>query len=276
MNGLDSDRPVAQPPRVPPTPEPSASSVIAEKAAAFARALDGARRETPGTRAERSLPAGEKPHATGARDDAVPADGPDEAASARRPPAATASSADGPDGASVALEDDEEGAVEPRSVPPDAARPEMLAAPVRTPLAGLEEREPNGIDAPSGAAAIAAPVAAGVTGAETLAGAPGGAGSTAPALEAAAIGTLMGELQAIDAPGSGQWRFALAGNALGLDSLVLSRGDGGVWNLRLSGERARAGGARAELDALREALHQRGHRVGDIVVGGDDAGEPTA
>lgn len=102
------------------------------------------------------------------------------------------------------------------------------------------------------------------------------AGDTASAVGAAAIGNLMDELRALDAPASGRWRFALPGAALGIDSIVLSRGDGGQWNLRLGTERARANGSRAGIDELREALRARGHEVGEIAFGSDADAEGAA
>ena len=99
---------------------------------------------------------------------------------------------------------------------------------------------------------------------------PSVAGATAPALDVAATGTLMRELRALDAPPSGQWRFAMVGNVDGLESLVLSRGESGAWNLRLGTDRSRGTASRGELDSLRSALRERGHDVDDIVQDADD------
>ena len=98
---------------------------------------------------------------------------------------------------------------------------------------------------------------------------PSGAGATAPALDVAAIGTLMSDLRALDAPPSAQWRFSMPGNADGLNSLVLSRGESGAWNLKLGTERGR-GVSRGELDSLRGALRERGHEVDRISHDIDD------
>jgi len=96
------------------------------------------------------------------------------------------------------------------------------------------------------------------------------AGAVAPALDAAALGTLMDELAALGTSDGGRWRFALEDNAAGLDTLVLSRGASGGWHLRLGAERARPSDSPLDLVSLRGALRERGHRVDDIVVAMDE------
>ena len=157
---------------------------------------------------------------------------------------------------------DEDGVASER--PPDASLP----AGVRPSLADVRAAA-EAADLHSGELALGAVSATDLRTADPLS-APSAAGATAPALDAAAIGTLMSDLRALDVPPSGQWRFAMPGNADGLNSLVLSRGESGAWNLRLGTDRARGAVSRGELDSLRGALRERGHDVDGIVQDSDD------
>ena len=206
-------------------------------AAGFAAALEAAGDEAAGAETDEESRLGSPARGSGREGEATRGDGCEEIA-------------------------DEEGSASERS-------PERgLPAGVRPPLADVR-LEAGAAELRFGELALGAVSAIDLRAADPLS-TPSVAGATAPALDVAATAMLMRELRALDAPPSGQWRFTMPGNVDGLESLVLSRGESGAWNLRLGTDRSRGTASRGELDSLRSALRERGHDVDDIVQDADD------